>query len=451
MDKFDSPEKKVLDYIDAHGDEIADFVKNLVKYKTYNPEKPGDSIYQNNECQDYIEKKLQEIGMETELYEPDLNALEKKYKGTPNYVPDRLFALEGRPQLWSRLKGSGGGKSMLLVGHIDTVPAEPLDAWTHDPFGGEIVDGKLYGRGASDMKGGVGMMIKAVDFIKQAGVRLKGDVQIWCSNDEETGLMGSFSLSDRYMVEKKYPVEAAMDPECTSMEIVTVIRGVLFGEMLVKGVTGHAEGIKHPHWSEGGAVSAIHKAFKIFSGIEELNKEWFLHPKKQHPLYQCWRTVPPACCVTMIKGGSAPNCFAGDCTMTFDIQYHDNEKGEDVKKEFEQYITQVCKTDSWLKKTPPQIKWQIDVVPHETSQDHPLVGIVSNAVQSMNHKTSIIGAPYNCDLGSVIVRKSVPSIAFGPGRNKCAHQPDEHVYIKDLVKCCKIYALTLMRWCNGKG
>ncbi|WP_455367804.1 M20 family metallopeptidase [[Eubacterium] cellulosolvens] len=448
VEVVDSDEKKVIECIDAHSDEIVEFIRELIKFKTYNPEKPGNQVYETKECQEFIMKKLHDMQMETELYEPDVESLEKKYRGTLNYIPNRAFCLKDRPQLWSRLRGTGGGKSMLLLGHIDTVPAEPLDAWTHNPFGGEVEDGKIYGRGAADMKGGVGMMIKALDFIQQAGVKLKGDVQVWTVNDEEVGLMGTFSLADKFLVEKKLHVDAVMDPECTGLEVVTALRGIMFGKMTIKGVTGHAEGVRQPHWTQGGAVSAIHKAFKIFSAIEELNKEWSLHPRKQHPLYQCWRTVPPTCMVTMIHGGSAPNVYAGDCTLTYDIQHNANEKGDDVIKEFEAYISQVCQADSWLKNHPPKPEWGISVVPFETPSDHPLVTTLLEANSIIGYESSIIGAPWYCDAGPVVLKTRSPAVIFGPGSTAFAHKPNECLSIEDLIKCCKIYALTLMRWCK---
>ncbi len=441
-------ERKVLDYIEIHRDEIVDFVRGLIKYKTYNPQNPGDPVYETKECQEFIDRKLREMGLETELYEPDMEAIDKKYKGTPNYIPNRIFCLKDRPQLWSRLKGSGGGKSMILVGHIDTVPAEPIEAWKHDPFEAEVEDGRVYGRGAADMKGGVAAMIKALEFVERAGLRLKGDVQVWSVNEEEVGSMGSFVLVDKFLVEKGYEADGVMVPECTGMEIVTALRGIIFGKMTVKGVSGHAEGTKHPHWSQGGAVSAIHKAFKIFSAISELNNEWYVHPRKQHPLYQCWRTVPPACWVTMISGGSAPNTFAGDCTMTYDIQYNPNEKGEDVIREFEEYILKICETDSWLKHSPPKFEWGISVIPYETSTDDPIVKNLIDATKVVGHEPTVVGAPWYCDAGPIVLRTKVPAVVFGPGYAEFAHKPDERVSIEQMVECCKAYALALLRWCG---
>lgn len=445
---MDPDEVKVLKYIDDNADQMIDFVRKLIKFKTYNPEKPGDPIYEDKECQEFIEKKLTEMGMETELYEPDLELLDKKYKGTPNFISNRVACLKGRPQLWSRLQGTGGGRSMLLLGHIDTVPAEPLEAWRYNPFSGEVKDGKIYGRGAADMKGGVGMMIKALDYIQQAGFKLKGDVQIWTVNDEEAGLMGAFALADRVFVQKKIEVDAVMDPECTDLGVVLALRGIFFVEIVVRGVSGHAEGIKHPHWTQGGAVNAIYKAFKISSAIEELNKEWNLHPNKQHPLYQCWRTVPPACVLTMIHGGSAPNVHAGECTLTYNIQYNPNEKGADVMREFEDYISKISETDSWLKNHPPKLNWKAHVIPHETSMDHPLVSTLTTILKTIGMEPSIIGGPWNCDVTNVALHRKVPAIVFGPGSSSVAHQPNEHVSISDLISCCKAYALTLMRWCG---
>src|SRR5690348_13336425 len=99
--------------------------------------------------QQFVASYLRDLGAEVELFEPGV----EEFREHPLYRPNQTF--EGRPVLWARLAGTGGGRSLLFNGHYDTVVAEPLDEWTHGPWSGEVVDGRLYGRGSCDMKGGI--------------------------------------------------------------------------------------------------------------------------------------------------------------------------------------------------------------------------------------------------------------------------------------------------------
>ena len=94
----------------------------------------------------------------------------------------------------ARFAGRGGGRSLLFNGHIDVVSAEPLDRWTSDPFRAEVRDGRLYGRGACDMKGGVGCMVLAAEVLSQLGVPLRGDLLVATNTDEESSGAGGMAL-----------------------------------------------------------------------------------------------------------------------------------------------------------------------------------------------------------------------------------------------------------------
>ncbi len=141
------------------------------------------------DIQELIAGKLSQLGAEIEMWEPVAEEL-KQYEGMGGYYPGRDFI--GRPNLAGTFGKGTAGKSLLLFGHIDVVKAG--SKWTVDPFGAEVVDGKLFGRGAVDMKGGVAAMIMAVEAILRSGARLKGPVIVGTVVDEETGGMGALDF-----------------------------------------------------------------------------------------------------------------------------------------------------------------------------------------------------------------------------------------------------------------
>src|SRR5699024_4801785 len=128
---------------------------------------------------------------------------------------------KNRPNLAATIKGEGNGKSLLLFGHIDTVKAGTN--WTQDPFGAEIIDDKIYGRGTVDMKGGVAAMIMAINAIKESGIKLKGDVTVGTVVEEESSGMGALDFAD-----KGYISDAAIITEATELKVAPLCRGILW-------------------------------------------------------------------------------------------------------------------------------------------------------------------------------------------------------------------------------
>ena len=133
------------------------------------------------------------------------------------------------------LEGEGKGRSLILNGHVDTVPPGDTTLWKHNPFGGEIEGDRIFGRGSVDMKGGISAMIMAVKFIKEAKIRLKGDIILQCVVDEEGGGNGTLACVDR-----GYKADAAIVTEPTNLKIMIAHRGAMHLRVKVKGKSTHA-------------------------------------------------------------------------------------------------------------------------------------------------------------------------------------------------------------------
>ena len=189
---------------------------------------------------------------------------------------------EGRPQLIARLRGTGGGRSLLFNGHIDVVSAEPRDQWTSAPFRAEVRDGRLYGRGACDMKGGIAAMVLATEVLAGLGVALAGDLIVATNTDEESSGAGGAAI-----VERGIRADAGIVTEATGFDTWVSCRGSEYGVISVPGRPGHAE-VRQPAWQDGGAVNAIEKATVVIDAIRSLRAEWqdrsgFDHPRLSGP------------------------------------------------------------------------------------------------------------------------------------------------------------------------
>ena len=182
-------------------------------------------------------------------------------------VPPGL-SFEGRPQLIARMVGRGGGRSLVFNGHIDVVSAEPRSEWASDPFVASVRDGRLYGRGACDMKGGIAAMVFAVETLSSLGVSLDGDLLVATNTDEESSGAGGTAL-----VEHGLRADAGVVTEPTGFQTWIACRGSDYGVITVPGRPGHAE-VRQPDWRLGGAVNAIEKAVVVLDAIASLRAAW---------------------------------------------------------------------------------------------------------------------------------------------------------------------------------
>jgi acetylornithine deacetylase len=431
-------EQKVLDLIDAQQQEVIDFLRSLLSFKTITPD---DEPVEHDEFirhQDFVKESLQEIGFgDFDAWEVDAGALEDR----PGFgvVPDR--DLRNMPVLVGKLPGAGEGKSLILNGHYDVVPLGLVENWKRDPWEGEIVGGRIYGRGTNDMKGGIAAMIKAVDFIRRAGLALMGDVTVQTVPEEEASCMGTLSACQR-----GYNADAAIITEPTNMRIGTAVRGHMGGFVTVRGRAGHAEQ-PQPHFSAGGAVNAISKAVRVLQGMEEATEQWRTQPDKQHPLVPPDHMIP-----TVINGGEWSVTHPEKVTIRFDCMFVPGT--EDKRSEIEEKLAAVAANDPWLRENPPELRighgpkeeWWYAA---EVSEDEAIVQVAKGALADRGIEPELMGFGTLTDCIHLINYASIPTINLGPDIES-AHMADEYVTVEQLVELTKTLALTIMRWSGVK-
>jgi acetylornithine deacetylase len=428
-------------YIDANADRIVQTLCDLIAFPSIVMEDPTQAGPGERDCQHYLKGRLEALGMETDLWEPDGPALLEKYRGRPGAHEGRTF--EGRPNLGGTLRGTGGGRSIMLTGHIDVVPPGPAEHWRTDPFVPVVLNGRVHGRGAVDMKGGVACMLMAVEFLKEAGVRLKGDVVFTTVVDEEIGGMGALAMVDR-----GFRADAGIMTEPTNNRIAPICHGILWGRLIVNGIGGHAE-LTPKSWDSSGPVDAVQLVRQILDGIDIVNRRWAHDPRKNHPLMD----LPNQIVVTQVKVGEHPSSIAGRGEIVIDVQYLPGEKdamgtGGDVRREVEQAIADICQADPYLRAHPVEIEWILDADCAEVPSDHPFVSTFQSAVEAAGGTPLLVGFGAHSDIGLPTCLGQTPTVNFGPGDPTFAHQPNEQVPVSDLVACTKAIAFTMVRWCG---
>lgn len=426
-------EQKVLDKIDEGKEEIIQFLQKLLNFKTISPDTgkkaTGDEFIKH---QAFVNEFLQGMGCNVDVWDIDASKMES-FRGS-GLLSDR--DMSNMPVLNATLKGSGGGKSIILNGHYDVVPVGLIENWSHDPFAGDIVGGKIIGRGTNDMKGGITAMMMAIKCIQQAGASLKGDVLVQTVPDEEATCMGALSAC-----QKGYKADAAIIPEPTDMKVLVAVRGNAYGKITVLGRAGHSE-MPQPHFSEGGAVNAIYKAMKVLGGIEELVEEWRTRPDKQHKYLHPDMLVP-----TVIHGGEWPVTYPEKVEISFDGMFIPATDADQYIKELEDKIHAVAMADPWLRENPPKLEIEGWMYGAEVEEDEPIVQLGLNTLSDLGYEPRMRGYGTLTDCVHLINYSKIPTISIGPDI-KTAHMADEFVTIDQLIDTTKAIALSVLRWCN---
>lgn len=420
-------------------DETISLLQALVRVPSVNPFFSGYTVpSREGEVQDVLAARLAALDAQIDRWEPNADDL-AKHAGGPGYYPGRDF--RGRPNLAATLPGSGGGRSLLLLGHVDVV--SPGEGWSVDPFAAVRRDGTIVGRGAADMKGGWAAALSAIEILADLGLRLRGDVIFASVVDEEAGGMGTLAMVDR-----GYHADGAIIPEPTDLVVAPLCRGILWGRVTIPGRASHIE-MPQPHWRDGGAVDAIVLGRAILDEIDKLNACWAADPRKQHPLLP----LPCQVSVSMLDAGEFPTAFAGEMRITFDAQYLPAEKDErglggHVKAELEEFFADQASRSEWLQQHPPRIEWLVDADCGETPADHPLPVLLESATRAAGATTHVEGMCSHTDMG-LLVNAGIPTVNFGPGAPSVAHQPDEHISEDDLLAATIALALTIAEWCGA--
>lgn len=424
-------QEKLMEYIDSKANHAIAFLQKLISFDSTFKEQ---GVYGNElEVQKWLESEVRQWGFETHLFEPDNNEI----ASFPDYNPGHQY--ENRPNLVAVSKGTGNGKSLILNGHIDTVPLDDVNKWTYDPLSGKIADGKMYGRGTCDMKAGVAAMILATKYINDFGLEHKGDIIIESVVDEEGGGNGTLAC-----VAKGYTADAAIVTEPTGLQLFCASRGVLLLQVTIYGKPSHA-------CFKWNGVNAIEKAVKIINDLKELECKWLA--TKKHPLLPS-----PTITVGQIEGGISAATVPGTCILRFDIKYlptEINEYGEHlkvdkekIKQEVEQCIINTCNGDEWLKAHHADLDWYLSVMPHSVDINSPLIDVVSSASDSILGSHIISGLPSGADARHLQNNGHIPTILFGPGNMNNAHSIDEYVDIKQYLDSIKILVKTILNWTN---
>jgi acetylornithine deacetylase len=370
---------------------------DLVRINSINPSlTPGGAG--EREIAAYVAQAMQQLGLAVAQHEP---------------APDRISVV-------GALRGSGGGRSLMLNGHIDTVGVEHMP----DPFAAAIRAGKLYGRGAYDMKGSVAAMLAAVKALRDAGVALKGDLLLAAVADEEYASLGTADIATRYQP------DAAIVTEPTELQLAIAHKGFVWLEVIVHGKAAHGS---RPQLG----IDANLKMGRFLHELDQLEQE--LRAREPHPLIG-----PPTLHAALINGGREMSVIADRCELRIERRTLPGETEAQAIAEIQTILDRLAAADNHFHAT---VKSFFAREPFEVAATDPIVQAVqAAAAQITQQPIDPSGVSFWTD-AALLAAAGIPTVVYGP-IGAGAHAAEEWVDLQSVEQAALIYAQTALAYCR---
>jgi acetylornithine deacetylase len=415
---------EIRNYMETNKAEFFKTIQELVQIETV--------VGNEAAGQAFMRERFSEIGLEMHEVVPDYEKLSQHEAFVDSGIP-----FEGRKNLVGIHRGSGNGRSLTLHGHIDVVSPGALSNWTVDPWGGEIKDGKLYGRGAADMKSGLLANWFALKALIDLGYDLKGDVQLHCVIEEEAG-GGGGALA---CMEAGFLTDGYISTEPHNFNMTISHAGVMYFKVMVEGKTAHA-GLAHH------GVNAIVKMNKIIAALDELNA--YRAENVRFDLYEAGSGQSVHLNIGVMQAGDWASTVPGDAVLECRIGFIPGETRADIRKLVEDTVQAAVADDPWFQAHPVEVEW-FSWSTEAWYQDpaHTLVtSFKAVAEDVMGREVPTIGRAAGNDARFTQYYDRA-GICFGPIGHHM-HGPDEHVELDSVLEVANVYANYILAW-TGEG
>lgn len=396
--------EKVVQFVNK--EELVSFTQQLIRIKSvFDPEVPGAN---EEKVARFVADYLGEMGLEVHLDE----------------------VAPGRPNVIAYLNGNQPGKTLLMEGHTDVVTAGDLEEWTVDPFGAEIKDGRIYGRGSCDTKGNLAAAIAAVKAIQDAKIDFSGRILLCIPVDEEGLMLGIKSFIAKGWADN---VDAAIICEPEENQLCIAQKGALRIAVKVIGKMSHGAmplaGI-NPNWGMAALIMELEKYQT--EEVKRLGKDEFLG----------YPSITPTILKAPYKGEAQINVIPKECFTTLDIRTIPGQNHQDIIEKIQGIIDQLTSERTNFKATMEVMEerpWTL------TDMEEPVVKAMAAAYEKITGKVPRYnGVPGATDGTFLHAWKNIPIITTGAGDRLIPHQADEYVDIDELVEASQLFALSAM-------
>lgn len=378
-------------------DDLVANLASLVRINSINPTlvpgAPGE-----REIADYVARWLGAAGLDVQVFE----------------------SAPGRPSVAARLAGLGGGQSLMLNAHMDTVDV----AGMAEPFSGAVRAGRLFGRGAYDMKGSLAACMAAAKTLAASGERLHGDLVIAAVADEEYGSLGTADLV------KRVPTDAAIVTEPTSLRICRAHKGYLWIEVTVEGRAAHGS-----RFDQG--IDANMRMGRFLAGLERLERS--LRARAPHPL-----VGPPSLHAALLEGGSGLSTYAVRSTVRIERRTIPGETEAGAMAEIEAILEQLRADDASFVATARAFFVR---EPFEVARDASVVHTLGAAAAGvLGRPPEHVGDTPWMD-AALLAAEGIETVVFGP-HGAGAHAAEEWVDVESVIQTAEVLVAAARAWCG---
>ena len=402
-------EKNLLSFIDE--DELVELTRSLIKIDSViRPETGNTEAKVVEYIASWIRKELK--------LEPEINEV----------VP-------GRENIILKIDSGIPGRTLMFEGHTDVVSEGDRSLWKHDPFGGEIEDGKIYGRGSCDMKAGVAVNLLTVKAMLEPGIDFTGKMVLGILCDEEDMMLGVQDFIKRGHADN---VDACLVSEPEENQLCISMKGALRIKLTVHGKMAHGA-MPLTGINPNTRLAWIILAFQEF---EDSQKELFGKDE-----YLGW----PSVTFTVIQSPPPPeppqlNVMPGETVAYIDIRTIPRQDHSEIKESLDQILVELGRNDPDFNAT---LEYLADKPVVSMGKDEPIVQTAAEAYRDITGKEPVYnGVPGATDGTYLRDLKGIPSLVNGPGPRHMPHQTDEYVEIDELIESAKLYLLTTFRFLN---
>lgn len=374
-------------------------------------------------AQEVVVRILKELDFDLDVWAPTADDV----SAHPSYSDDGL-PLGDRPVVVGRWEAAGAGAPTLaLNGHIDVVPPGDESAWSRSPWEPAVAGGRLFGRGACDMKGGLAAGLTALAALRDSNLELPVNLSFQSVIGEESCGVGTLAA-----VLRGHAGDAAVILEPTSLDLCPVGAGAASFRIRVAGLAAHGA-----LRDEG--VSAVEKWFPVAAALRDLERE--RRDSFSHPAFSAGSLVA-AISVGRVTSGDWPSTVPDQLVAEGRFGVLPGESLDRARQIFEDRVANAAAADGWLADHPPVVEWfEGQFAPAETPLDHPLVESVGRAHSAVTGVTpGVHGVPYGSDLRFFVNDAGVPAVLYGPGDPRVAHTADEHVELDEVFTVASVVA-----------
>jgi acetylornithine deacetylase len=419
----DETARALMEAVDAGFDQQVSLTADLVRF----PSTRGNEAT----AQDFMAGLMRDRGLDVDRFKVEIDTISHLPGFSPVHVNyDNAWNVVG-----TRRAGNPKGRSLILNGHIDVVPAGPLDMWTTPPFEPRIENGWLYGRGSGDMKAGLIACLAAMDAVERAGFGLTADVFVQSVIEEECTGNGALACLAR-----GYRADAVLIPEPMHDCMIRAQIGVIWFQVKVRGIPVHVA-------DAGDGANAIEAAYTIMQALHGLEEEWN-DRKHRYPPYE---TVehPINLNVGRIEGGDWASSVPAWCTFDVRVAIFPGQDIAEAKREIEETVRLASRRNAFLQNNPPEIVYNgFEAEGYILERAEEPVGVLARSHEKVfGEALQEIASTATTDARFFGLYADTPALVYGP-KSDLIHGFDERVSLESLRQVTKTMTLFLAGWCG---